>query len=122
MASAITLPPHLRGGGRGAGEAHPNRLGHWLVAVAAAVAPAAITSAAIAPTEAALSRSGRYRQGGGHHLGVDLLVDRLALRRQLFDRRLPAQVQPALAVDLDSLDDDLVADVDNLLHALDAVV
>src|SRR5206468_11798223 len=67
-----------------------------LVSVAAAVAPAAITAAAIASTEAALSRSGRHRQGGRHHLGVDLLVDRQALRRQLFDRRLPAQVQPAL--------------------------
>src|SRR5205814_10307684 len=93
------LPPQWRGGGRGAGGADANRLGHWLLAVAAAVAPAAITSAAIAPAEAALSRSRRYRQGGRHHLGVDLLVDWQALRGQLLDSRLPAQVQPALAVD-----------------------
>src|SRR2546430_1622254 len=87
-------------------------------------APAATVSpTSIAATEAALAR--RRRRGGKgcrHHLGIDLLFDGETLGGQLLDGRLTAQVEPALAVDLDGLDHDLVPDVADLLDALDAVV
>src|ERR1700736_2256878 len=87
-------------------------------APAAAVAPAAVAS-----PETTLTRW-RWRrcQCRGHRLLVDLLLDRLALSGELLDRRLAAQVEPALAVDLCGLDHDLVANVGHLFWPLYPVV
>src|SRR5689334_1350107 len=66
-----------------------------LVSPTSVPAATAVAAAAIASAEAAALPRGRWhRQGGCHHLGVDLLVYGQALRRQLFDGRLPAEVQP----------------------------
>src|SRR5262249_14228763 len=87
------------------------------VAAATAAEPAAaVAIAGLAPSR----RPPRQRGRPGVH--VDLLLDRLALRGELLDGVLAAEVEPALAVDLGRLDHDLVADVDDLLHALHAVV
>src|SRR6266480_4945520 len=87
------------------------------------VASPAVAASSVAAPEPALTRRGRRRgKRRRHHLRVDALLDRLALGRQLLDRGLPAQVEAALAVDLDSFDHDLVADVADLFDALHAVV
>src|SRR5437870_288705 len=91
------------------------------VAAWAPVSASTVAAATIPSTESTLSRRRRRRERGRHHLGVDAFVDRLTSGRQLLDRRLAAQVEPALAVDLDRLDHDLVADVAHLLNPLDAV-
>src|SRR4029077_7764951 len=88
----------------------------------AAVAAATVAPTATAAVSAALARRRRHGQGRGHDLWVDALLDGQAFRGQLLDRRLAAQVQPALAVDLGRLDHDLVAHVGDLLGPLDAVV
>src|SRR5438309_1847218 len=94
-----------------------------LVAPWASVAAAAVAAAAIPPAaKAAFSHGGRRRKGGSHHFRVDALLDRQTLGRQLLERGLAAQIEPALAVDLDRLDHYLVADVADLFHPLDAVV
>src|SRR5438876_895509 len=92
------------------------------VAAWAPVSASTVAAATIPSTESTLSRRRRRRERGRHHLGVDAFVDRLTSGRQLLDRRLAAQVEPALAVDLDRLDHYLVADVADLFHPLDAVV
>src|SRR5207244_2215648 len=81
----------------------------------------AVAASSVPAPEPALTRRGRRRgKRRRHHLRVDALLDRLALGRQLLDRSLPAQVEAALAVDLDSFDHDLVADVEDLFDALPA--
>src|SRR5437660_839549 len=95
----------------------------YLIPAWTPVSTPAVAAATVSPAEPAADALGR--RGGErcrHHLGVDALFDRLAFRRQLLDRRLAAQVEPALAVDLDRLDGDLVADVADLLDPLHAVV
>src|SRR5213082_3822584 len=96
----------------------------WLASRAASAAAVAAATIAPAPAAvpAALARRRGHGQRGGHDLRVDALLDRQALRGQLLDRGLAAQVQPALAVDLGRLDHDLVAHVRDLLRPLDAVV
>src|SRR5689334_17480592 len=89
----------------------------------APVAPAsAVPAAPIAPAEPAFANGRGRGQRGCHDFGVDALLDRLALRGQLFDRGLTAQVEPALAIDLDRLDHDLVAYVRDLFRPLDSVI
>src|SRR5207248_6691984 len=94
-----------------------------LVSAWTPVSTSTVPAPAVPPSETALARSRRWRgKRDRHRLLADLLFDRLALRGELFDRGLPAQVEPALAVDLDRLDHDLVADVADLFHPLHAVV
>src|SRR5438445_2727856 len=94
-----------------------------LVAPWASVAAPAVAAAAVPPAaKAAFSHRGRRGKGGSHHFRVDALLDRQTLGRQLLERGLAAQIEPALAVDLDRLDDYIVADVAHLFHPLDAVV
>src|SRR5438046_7850079 len=82
------------------------------------VAPSAVAAAAVPPPKPALTRRGRGRgKRRRHHLRVDALLDGLALGRQLLDRSLPAQLEAPLAVDLDRLDPDLVADVAHVFPA-----
>src|SRR5713101_3241755 len=86
-------------------------------------AASAVATPTVASAETALTGWRRWRcERCGHDLLVDLLLDRFALRGQLVDRGLPAQVEPALAVDLGCLDDDLVTDVGYLLDPLDPMV
>src|SRR5438309_1889250 len=91
----------------------------YLIPASTPASTPAVAAATVSPAEPAADALGR--RGGErcrHHLGVDALFDRLAFRRQLLDRGLAAQVEPTLAVDLDRLDHDLVADVAHLLDAL----
>src|SRR5438105_1672702 len=92
------------------------------VSARAASSPTAVAASAVAPAETAFPRRRRRGKGSGHHLWVDVLFDRQTLAGQLFDRCLAAEVEAALAVDLDRLDHYLVADVAYLFHAFDAVV
>src|SRR5207244_11101978 len=86
------------------------------------IASSAVATAAVPPAKPALAWGGGWRgKRDRHRLLADLFFDRFSLRGQLLDRRLPAQVEPALAVDLDGLDHDLVADVAHLFDALHAV-
>src|SRR5690349_5762270 len=65
------------------------------------VATSTVAAATVPPAKTALTRRRRGRgQRDGHDFGVDLLIDRLTFGRHLLDRRLAAQVEPALAVDL----------------------
>src|SRR5713226_965021 len=86
-------------------------------------AASAVATPTVASAETTLTGWRRWRcERCGHGLLVDLLLDRFALRGQFVDRGLPAQVEPALAVDLGRLDDDLVTDVGHLLNPLDPMV
>src|SRR6266498_1995095 len=88
-------------------------------APAASIA-ASVATATVAAPEAALAWRRRRCQSRGHHIGVDVLLDGKTFRGQLFDRCLPAEIEAALAVDLDRLDHDLVPDVADLFHPLQA--
>src|SRR6202158_6523034 len=89
----------------------------------AAATPAPVAPSAAAAAKAACARRRRWRrEGNGHHFFVDLLVDGKAFGRELLDRGLTAQIEPALAVDLSGLDHDLVADVDDLFNPFDPMV
>src|SRR6266576_4968227 len=88
----------------------------------APVPTSAVAAAAIPAAEPAFAGRRGTCQRSRHHLGVDVLLDRLALGGQLLDRGLSAQVEPALAVDLDRLHHDLVADVAHLFDALHPMV
>src|SRR5438094_2755923 len=92
------------------------------VSARAAPSPAAVAASAVAPAETTFPRRRWRGKGSGHHLWVDVLLDRQTRAGQLFDRCLAAEVEAALAVDLDRLDHYLVADVAYLFHAFDAVV
>src|SRR5882724_3211344 len=94
----------------------------YLVAARTAAATISTASVAITPEATLAGRRRRRRQRSSHDVPVDLLFNGLALRGQLVDRGLAAQVEPALAVDLDCLDHDLVADVGHFLGPLDTVV
>src|SRR5713101_2406063 len=86
-------------------------------------AASAVATPTVASAETTLAGWRGWRcERGRHGLLVDLLLDRLALRGQLVDRGLAAQVEPALAVDLGRLDHDLVTDVGHLLNSVDPVV
>src|SRR5438270_9540289 len=104
MASAITVASPR-------GRAARMSITCWLVSAWAPVATSAVPATPIPPAKPTLARRG-WRRGerDGHRLLADLLVDRLASGRQLLNRGLPAQVEATLAVDLDRLDHDLVAD------------
>src|SRR2546423_1599834 len=80
---------------------------------AAPEAAAALAAAAEAAWFAGRRRPGCDRRG--HLLGVDRLLDRLALRFQLVEGRLAAQVEPALLVDLGGLDQDDVVQIGDVL-------
>src|SRR6266496_2465567 len=84
----------------------PTSVSAWAAAPTSAVATAPSPAA-----ESAFAGWCGTCQRSRHHLGVDVLLDRLALRGQLLDRGLPAYVEPAVHVDLDSLHTGLVADV-----------
>src|SRR5260370_39114352 len=86
-------------------------------------AASAVATPTVASAETTLAGWRRWRcERRGHGLLVDLLFDRFALRGQLVDRGLAAEVETTLAVDLGRLDDDLVTDVGHLLHPLDPMV
>src|SRR5438445_10426715 len=95
----------------------------YLIPAWTPVSTPAVAAATVSPAEPAADSLGpRGGERCRHHLGVDALFARLAFRRQLLDSGLAAQVEPALAVDLDRLHHDLVADVAHLFHSLDPVV
>src|SRR5207248_11050356 len=90
-----------------------------LVARRPAAPSAAVPAAPIPTAKPTLPRCGRrLGEPDRHGFLADLLLNRKTLRRQLLERGLAAQVEPALAVDLDRLDHDLVAVVEQLLDAL----
>src|SRR5215472_4911768 len=94
------------------------------VPAVAAATPASIPAtpepAAVAVARLPDGRGQRERGRDGVH--VDLFLDRIAASGQLVDRLLPAEVEPPLAIDLDRLHHDLVAEVHDLLNALHAMV
>src|SRR5260370_27285151 len=86
-------------------------------------AASAVATPTVASAETTLAGWRRWRwERRGHGLLVDLLLDRFALRGQLVDRGLAAQVETTLAGDLRRLDDDLVTAAGHALHPLDPMV
>src|SRR5689334_8848693 len=108
MASAITVASPLAGRRRAAPEgADP----HVLLPAPAPVSASAVAATAVAAAAVTAAHWCGRRKRGRFRLLADLLLDRLAFGGELLDRCLPAEIQAALAVDLDGLDHDLVADV-----------